>query len=79
MVGWFWYLWLRREIDRGAEAAVHEERHRIVRVRDLPGPIGPAKNEGLAVPEPDLVTRARGACHQVEAVADAEIAAHGDG
>src|SRR5258708_39359692 len=69
-------LALRLQIDRGAEASVHVERHRIVLVRDFPLTFDLAEAQRLAIPEFDLMSARRGARHQIEAVADAEIAAH---
>src|SRR5713101_7121964 len=47
-------------------------------VRDLPDALDFPEAQGLSVPELDLVSANGGPRHQIKAVADAEIAAHGN-
>ena len=70
---------LRLQVDRGAVAAVHVERHRFVLMRDLPCPTDVAETKGQAKPDVILLAVGLRSAQSVEAVAERRVSAREDG
>src|SRR6185437_12842900 len=67
---------LRLKIERGAQAAIHVERHRRMDVRDTPAVVAAFQHDGVAQPETDRLWRhLRLARHAGQAVMHGEVAA----
>src|SRR4051794_40580804 len=69
---------LRLQVDGGAEAAIHVERHRRMLVGDLPDAADLAETKRFSKPEIDFVTALLGACHAAQPEAVGAVAADDD-